>query len=398
MPAFVTPWDQTIVAMNLSFVLELMCQDPPDTARWIETPFFRFDPGAGRSHHLQYMSWEQAASHEQRCCVIRDIDYAFEFLQLVQSLALETAACGGPKELDTILSRRRPTLLPNLQAFLIRGLNTFQTAGSWEAIRVTARAHMSHHHPRWLRSLETQATNEPAKTDHELTDEQKQTGELVLQRSAQLMDSFMGEGSSAAFMRGDVLLIKGDGFDFAVSKKDDNHVAKSFTTRYAHIPYNLILRTPAGTDLARGCLISKDAPILDQITNLFAHVVSGKTKEVIKITNWFDRAPGFYTALGYNAPAPLPSRIPPPNPTPPQATERAEQRFVPPSDQWMRRLDEGLLPLWLAEAGNLQAFVSERLIAEMTKVDVSYIFDVEGLPTRRPLALARPVVAPVSRP
>jgi hypothetical protein len=175
-------------------------------------------------------------------------------------------------------------------------------------------------------------------------------------------------------MNGAELIIHGERFAFAISRKNADHVENSFQTVFAHIPYNLKLCGLDGEELANGCVISKDAPLLDQISSLFACIKSGNEQTVIDTANWFNRQPAFAKYFPSDFSVHAQRRLVA------ASNERCASTSILTSSACHYSLTGEALWQTLANARDFQPVIEERLRHEMAEVDVSYIFSMDSVP------------------
>jgi hypothetical protein len=255
------------LAMHINALqLSTMCTAPHDAHIWFETPFVHVRDGFA-SVHEDFVEWEMTAPLEQRCDVYEKANIEDDFNNICKGLAYEAASLNDTNALKIILSERRPTLLPHFRSYIERTIRTYEDASSAEEVKRLAQL---------------------SQQKSALTDDDLKIGQLVLKKSAMLMDAVIGEGTSAAFLAGQELVFSGTHYSFAVSGNADRFLERSIRVDLPSIPYGLHLRTRKGEALARGCIVFPGSPILDQVTALFLHIKSGDEHTIVQKAVWYD--------------------------------------------------------------------------------------------------------------
>lgn len=116
---------------------------------------------------------------------------------------------------------------------------------------------------------------------------QENIGKKVLKKSIRVLDSFMGQTTSQAFIHGNKVEIIGEKFKFIIQKGEVKLLAHSADPTSYHVPFRLTVTDKHDVLLGQVCLLFRDTPILDQILAVHLHVMGGKEEELIKTANWF---------------------------------------------------------------------------------------------------------------
>jgi hypothetical protein len=119
----------------------------------------------------------------------------------------------------------------------------------------------------------------------EVADERMTQARIVLERSMALYRALRGKQELDRFLAGETIFIVGVLFRYAITKSQDL-LQHTLAPDQAHIPYKLELYEEERR-LARGCVVIRDTPVMDQIIAVIAHLNNVDDEaRLLRVTNW----------------------------------------------------------------------------------------------------------------
>lgn len=120
----------------------------------------------------------------------------------------------------------------------------------------------------------------------------KKQGRKPFLRALDLYKKIFGQANVELFLGGKNIEIKGEIFDYVLSKNGTDLLSHSANPSTGHIPYNLEIFNKEGVFLGKGCVVFAQTPVIDQIIAFTLHVQSGEEKNILNNCNLYQ-----YTSL-----------------------------------------------------------------------------------------------------
>ena len=113
-------------------------------------------------------------------------------------------------------------------------------------------------------------------------------GRKILRRSARFFSAFYGDEAIRQFIRGKPLKIRATYYEWELQLRPKDLLAYTISPPQGHVPYKLILNDLDGRQLAEGCVLFRETPVLDQAVAIGISVTKPEDElDLLRETNFF---------------------------------------------------------------------------------------------------------------
>ena len=126
----------------------------------------------------------------------------------------------------------------------------------------------------------------------------KTPGVKILNKSLKIIRKFFPAKDLMDFLKCIEVVVPGELFDYGFKlreRKDLIRYSKNITT--FSINWDLVIYTKLGEKIARSCITFKGSPILDQVLAVYLLLKSGKEKEILLNSGFFDREYPYFSEI-----------------------------------------------------------------------------------------------------
>ena len=126
----------------------------------------------------------------------------------------------------------------------------------------------------------------------------KTPGVKILNKSLKIIRKFFPATELMDFLKCIEVVVPGELFDYGFKlreRKDLIRYSKNITT--FSINWDLVIYTKLGEKIARSCITFKGSPILDQVLAVYLLLKSGKEKEILLNSGFFDREYPYFSEI-----------------------------------------------------------------------------------------------------